>query len=468
MDRGEQGATRRRATLAREVVDLGVAALFVDMPFLDTALFRLAFRPAPAGVLRTWACDGAEVLYDEKHVLKRYRTSPGALSHDILHVVLHCIFTHMFVEPHVQQRFWNLACDIAAESLIDSLALRSVDDGKAAQRGAYLAALVDLPATLTAERVYRCLLDADLTEEDLLVLEDAFFVDDHPWYWGGANEQADDGKSSSGSDDDLEQERKPGGGHDRHVDQQLSEQWRQAASSVQTGLETLFNRLGQDAGKTSGLLQALRELNRKRYDYRAFLQSLCSWDEHMRINDDEFDYVYYTYGLDMYGDMPLIEPLEYKDVKVLRDVAVVVDTSGSVAGEMLQRLLERTYELIDANSSATRRFRIRLIQCDDEVREDVLLTSRADLDAHLQDMSFKGLGATDFTAAFAHVDALLRAGELVNFKGVVYFTDGRGRYPERKPPYRCAFVFLEDDYDAADVPPWAIKLVLSDEEVRKL
>ena len=30
----------------------------------------------------------------------------------------------------------------------------------------------------------------------------------------------------------------------------------------------------------------------------------------MKINDDEFDYIFYTYGLKLYEKMPLIEPLE--------------------------------------------------------------------------------------------------------------------------------------------------------------
>lgn len=61
--------------------------------------------------------------------------------------------------------------------------------------------------------------------------------------------------------------------------------------------------------------QALREINREKYDYAELLRRFSVLGENIEINEDEFDYIYYTYGMKMYGKMPLIEPLEYKEVK---------------------------------------------------------------------------------------------------------------------------------------------------------
>ena len=33
-------------------------------------------------------------------------------------------------------------------------------------------------------------------------------------------------------------------------------------------------------------------------------------------------------------------------------------------------------------------------------------------------------------------------------------------YPAKMPPYETAFVFMKEDYQDIDVPPWAIKLIL--------
>ena len=49
----------------------------------------------------------------------------------------------------------------------------------------------------------------------------------------------------------------------------------------------------------------------------------------MKLNPDEFDYNFYTYGFALYENMPLIEPLEYREVKRIREFVIAIDTSGS-------------------------------------------------------------------------------------------------------------------------------------------
>ena len=65
------------------------------------------------------------------------------------------------------------------------------------------------------------------------------------------------------------------------------------------------------------------------------------------------------------------------------------------------------------------------------------------------------------------MDSLIEKGEYVNLKGLIYFTDGYGIYPNKMPPYRTAFVFLEEDYRDADVPPWAVRLVISGDSLKR-
>ena len=37
-------------------------------------------------------------------------------------------------------------------------------------------------------------------------------------------------------------------------------------------------------------------------------------------------------------------------------------------------------------------------------------------------------------------------------------------YTKKMPPFETAFIFLEEDYQDREVPPWAIRLVLREEE----
>ena len=52
-----------------------------------------------------------------------------------------------------------------------------------------------------------------------------------------------------------------------------------------------------------------------------------------------------------------------------------------------------------------------------------------------------------------------------DLKGLIYFTDGQGTFPERMPDYQTAFVFIQEGYSIPEVPVWAIRLILDEEDV---
>lgn len=47
-----------------------------------------------------------------------------------------------------------------------------------------------------------------------------------------------------------------------------------------------------------------------------------------------------------------------------------------------------------------------------------------------------------------------------HLKGLLYFTDGDGIYPEKKPDYDTAFVFLNEELRKGRAPDWALTLTL--------
>ena len=187
--------------------------------------------------------------------------------------------------------------------------------------------------------------------------------------------------------------------------------------------------------------------------------------EEMRINPDEFDYIYYTYGLNIYKDMPLIEPLEYRENKRIREFVIAIDTSGSCQGEMVHRFLRKAYSVLKNEGSYFEQFNIHIIQCDCKIQDDTKITSDEEFESYMDDVTLKGFGGTDFRPVFEHVDMLIRTHEFYNLKGLIYFTDGEGTFPETMPDYRCAFVFVEEGFRVPEVPVWAIRLVLHEDEV---
>jgi hypothetical protein len=65
------------------------------------------------------------------------------------------------------------------------------------------------------------------------------------------------------------------------------------------------------------------------------------------------------------------------------------------------------------------------------------------------------------------VDELRQQGELADLKGLIYFTDGDGEYPAKKPDYDAAFVFIDDNGRDVTVPVWAIKVRLTEWELKE-
>ena len=62
------------------------------------------------------------------------------------------------------------------------------------------------------------------------------------------------------------------------------------------------------------------ETAESKYDYRKFLQRFTFPREEVELDTESFDYIFYNFGMEQYGSMPLIEPLEYKEVRRLEEL----------------------------------------------------------------------------------------------------------------------------------------------------
>ena len=97
---------------------------------------------------------------------------------------------------------------------------------------------------------------------------------------------------------------------------------------------------------------------------------------------------------------------------------------------------------------------------------DRKITCKEELQEYMEKLDLVGEGGTDFRPAFAYIDELIATHRFTELKGVIYFTDGQGIYPQKMPPYQTAFVFMDDGAEEQEVPPWAMKLVLDEEDLR--
>lgn len=483
------------SALATDILMLSRNTLAVNLRFLDSAINMLPLKPSV--ITETVATNGRYIFYDESYVLKSYKSGYN-LTRAYLHMILHCVFRHNIVGTLVDTQRWNLACDIAVENIINELDVRTLASTRSIRQSSVIDRIKTSCGFVTAEKIYDYLL-GNVDDLQIYSWSELFIEDDHRTWYVTLKEQSGDsnkdnkrgsdrsGKSNTdnGKDRDTtdnksrdnsggdENEKKENGNDDKSGDNspdmitvgaasQLEKDWKEISEKMQIEIEAFSKGKGDEKGS---LTQNLKAVNREKYDYTQFLKKFSVMGEAMRVNEDEFDYIFYTYGLKLYERMPLIEPLEYKEVKRIKEFVIAIDTSGSVSGELVQKFIQKTYNVLKNEESFFTKINLHIIQCDTDIQEDRKITSQEEFDEYLGTMKLHGFGGTDFRPVFAYVDKLIQSKEFTNLRGLIYFTDGYGDFPARKPPYETAFVFVDDEYNNPDVPPWAIKLVLQPEEI---
>lgn len=412
--------------------------LYLNLRFLDVALHSL--EPEPSMSLRTAATDGLVYRYNPEFLIGQYKIGTVPVNRCYLHSILHCLYGHIWKQRQEEElMYWNLACDIAAEYVLDSLPLRCLRNPPKPYRRAVYDGLMKKIPVIHGEGVFHLMQKAEPDIRVTARLIQEFTVDDH-MLWQ---------RESSGPKSPLEQQNR----------------WQEIRDKMETELETFSKEAAEDS---RGLQEQLRVENRERYDYREFLRKFCVLKEEMQVDLDSFDYIFYNYGMELYGNMPLIEHQETREMQKIEDFVIVIDTSMSCKAVLVRKFLEETYSILSQSESFYRRFCIHIIQCDERVQSDVVIENRSQLEEYMEQFQVKGMGGTDFRPAFSYVNTLLEKKSFQKLRGLIYFTDGYGIYPLKKPVYDTAFVFFREDYQDVDVPPWAIKLILGEEELQTL
>lgn len=414
------------------ILELTRNELYLDFRYLDMALSTLIFTPREE--LKSFATDGISLYFSPEQILRVFKNNPLFLDRAYLHSVLHCIFRHLWMRGRREPVLWNLATDIAVEHTIDSFDKKTTKRALSLTRSRYYSHLEEKKIPVTAAAIYRDLLSVTDMEEQM-ALQMEFYTDDHR-FWPTDPSQSPSAASAGQS-------------------------WEKIGRRATKEMEM---RGEQDASGLSSVTSQI-EKGKSRRSYREFLRKFTVLKEELHCDDDSFDLTYYTYGLQLYKNMPLIEPLETREIMKIAEFVIVIDTSFSTDGPLVKRFLQETFQIITQRDSFFQKSHIHIIQCDNQVHSDTVITSAQDIDRLLDSFSLTGGGGTDFHPAFAYVEELLSQGMFQNLKGLLYFTDGKGIYPSKCPSYDTAFLFMDGDEDSRPpVPAWAMSMKLSQED----
>ena len=414
--------------------------LYMDQHYLALALGGLEFVVTTQ--LEGIGTDGAGIVAHPKILADLYEKNRLLVNRIYLHQVYHCLFRHIFKRIRPHKDLWMLACDIAVELLIDSQNMRSVRIPRNRFRENVREELSREIRVLNAEGIYRFLTENEPDPGRLYRMQQEFCVDDHSLW-------------PAWKLDENHPKLPP-----RSVI--LKNKWDDISSKTQTDMESFSSEASSGGGD---LLEETRVENRERYEYRSFLRKFAAIREEMHIDMDSWDSIMYSFGLQMYGNMPLIEPVESREVKKIDEFVIVIDTSMSVSGRLVHSFLEQTYSVLSESESYLHKVNIRILQCDEQVLSDEKITSQQELEDYMEHFRLLGEGGTDFRPAFEYVEKLILENQFQDLRGLLYFTDGKGIYPKKRPSFETAFIFCEESCETALVPPWAIRLILPGEDL---
>ena len=554
--------------MGKRILDASRTDLYLSMRFLGPALHSLGFIMDLSTT--TVGTDAAYIRFNPNHLFRLYVDRPRRLNRTYLHMILHCVFRHMFTARKKEDReLWDLSCDIAVTSIIDSMDYRAVAELTPEFRQRVYDRLQEEIHVLTAERIYQYFLERKRNYMEELQLAAAFALDDHS-FWermeDEENRDPEDGcKSDQDPDDEKKQDRDPGtdspdekgadqktpgdneekkdsestspdsrdpSGQDRDPGRKKSGQdspsgrnkkdspngkkkdrgadppdrdgkgdgknrrnsdrdpgnrdaggrrqnrrlprlksaeelegdWKETSRRMEA--EILAS--GKEASDERGSLDRILSIsNRRRTDYREFLRKFAILREVTTIDPDSFDYGFYHYGLEMYGNMPLIEENEYREMNNLRTLVIAIDTSASCQDVLVQRFLNETASVLRSIGQFFATSSVYIVECDEHVQQEILLHGPDDLEKYASAFHVKGGFGTDFRPVFAWVEEKRRTGEIGDMQALMYFTDGMGVYPEKPTDYDTAFVFFNDEeMDDTKVPDWAVRLYIDGEKIK--
>ena len=417
--------------LCREILQTMTDFLQKCMASFSSAFSLLEWKPF--GEYPEWGTDGHFFFCPADLLMEEFLKGVEALGRRYLHTLCHCMFLHMLGEGGEGEltETWDLACDLAAEWAVDAMGICPVDRERRRKRDGWYRE-ISPEGQVSAAAAQRWL--QSRSPEEIGEIGREVQVDSHR-FW---RERKEDAGSLAG-------------------------RWKPAVLLVARQQGEEKRRPGTRKGDRTA--EAVLQ-DTGRGDYRKFLERLFVCREEMQVDPDSIDYIPYLYGLEHYGNVLLMEPLETTETSRLEEFVIAIDTSGSCSGAVVRRFLEETFGILSRRENFFRKMNVHLIQCDFMIQDHRKVTCEREWKEYMAHLKIQGLGGTDFTPVFRLVDQMLEKKEIRKLKGLLYFTDGDGIYPNRKPAYETAFVFPWKRPEKQQAPGWAWKLYLPEARER--
>jgi predicted metal-dependent peptidase len=386
--------------------------LILDKPFLGALVLRLPLAAADPKWCQTTATDARKFYYNPEYI--------DALSLEqtqfvLAHEALHCALSHFARRQHRVKRRWDVACDYAINPLL-------LKDGLTPPPGVLVQESFE---GMTAEDIYPCI---DENTDDKPMDRHVYDQRDD----GGGGERSGAGREQQPRDDREEGEQPDAGGSEDGGDAQtgaraevdpsrggapqpppltageqdaLAVQWQQRlAGAAQQAMQ---------AGKLGGAMARMVDhMLQPQLPWRMLLARYLSGTAR-----DDYSYMRPSNRREGSAILPSLRSAQI-------DVAVALDTSGSISDPEIQQFLAE----VDGLKGRVRA-RLTLFACDAELQADAPWSFEPWEELRLP-AEIHGGGGTRFSPVFDWLACQGREPDLL-----VYFTDAQGEFPPMEPAY---------------------------------
>lgn len=438
--------------LALKLIDYSRDELIIHLPYFNRAILKMPVKFYEPKLIEEdhiggFATNTRDIICDPALVTQMFERNPAELSRMILHTVFHCLYQHPYRYEVLQKPLWDFACDVAVEREIMDLGISELTLEKDPEREVVCDLIRKKCRKMNAEVIYTHMLNDKTDAEDWLGRAGLFKRDTHT-VWASRDTEFYEGLFLFDC-------------NENEIDQAGAE-WSRIFENVKKDKDVLEQGFGISPASVTDYLGSVTGDD---YDYTEFLLRFAKNTEEVKVNNDEFDYIYYTYGLKEYGNMPLIEPLEYKESLKIYDFVIAIDTSGSCRGRVVKNFLRRTYSILKKSEVFGTKMNVHIIQCDNMIQDDTEILSDEAFERYIQNVNVTGSGGTDFRPVFQHTERMRKGGVFTDLRGLIYFTDGLGIFPEKEPSFKTAFIIMPQEDDIPQIPDWAIGRMVSRDDL---
>lgn len=401
------------------------------------------------------ATDGKYLFYNPAYVIEAYKSSPQKLQAEYLHIISHCLLGHVFKRKGTQVKIYDAAADYVVAAFIGNMGMRSKSEKAALQEISDKKELDKILKSKDLIGLYEFLYHNPIICKELINAGGKLSKDNHD-YWNHIHPEL------------AKRLRADSSGQNKAAG--ISQWYNKYRQDIIKAWETLSFMTDKLAGDSNRAWGNMAGNNSKDYSmspennvsYKDFLRRFMVIQEKQRIDHDSFDYAWYTMGLQLYDNIPIIEPLETVEENVADDLIIALDTSGSCI-DVMSRFLRESYNIL-SDIKPDNYFNIRILQCDTRVRDDRVIHGPEDLNDFQQGFEIKGFGGTDFNPVFDYIENLKNTGVIKRVRGLLYLSDGYGDFPAQPPEYETIFIFPPDDNFNPDIPKWITRVKLTEND----